>query len=119
MTTATEFIEHAFETVEHAFESARAHAWTATGHEAPVFYDHRGRRRHWVAAAGALVATLAVIWICGLVVGPLGFTSLRAPNAGVSGSPLIASPVARGSHTLQAVRLKPGVSSSRDNDSKL
>ncbi len=56
-------------------------AWTATGHEVPVFYDHGGRRRHVVAGAGALLAVAAIGWMGGLVSGSVGFSDLHVRPA--------------------------------------
>ncbi len=53
--------------------------WRATGREAPVFFDHRGHRRHWVRGGGALAVVLAAAWLCGLVGGAVGFATLPSP----------------------------------------
>lgn len=56
-----------------------AAVWTATGCEVPVFFDHRGHRRRWVAGSGGLAVLLAVAWVCGLVGGAVGFGGLPRP----------------------------------------
>jgi hypothetical protein len=76
-----------------------ASVWTATGREVPVFFDHRGRRRPWVAGAGALAVVLAAAWLCGLVGGTLGFAALPSPVTALhvlsTGRPVYALNVAR------------------------
>jgi hypothetical protein len=61
--------------------------WTATGQEPPVFFDHRGRRRHWVAGGGGLTVVVAMMWVSGLVGGAIGFTRLPTPLAGLRALP--------------------------------
>jgi hypothetical protein len=56
----------------------RAHEWTATGLERPVFLDERGRRRRWVLTGGALSGGAAALWLGGLLAGAVGFASLPA-----------------------------------------
>lgn len=58
-----------------------ASTWWATGQEVPVFFDHSGRRRHWVAGAGTTAVVLAAVWLCGLVGGAVGFATLPSPVA--------------------------------------
>jgi hypothetical protein len=59
-------------------------AWTATGHERPVFLDEHGRRRRWVLAGGVLAGGASAFWFTALVAGAIGFSTLpsvrvRAP----------------------------------------
>jgi hypothetical protein len=55
--------------------------WTATGLERQVFLDRAGRRRRLGAAGGAIAALLCALWLAGLVIGALGFSSLPALRA--------------------------------------
>jgi hypothetical protein len=55
--------------------------WTATGHEPPVFLDHRGHRRRWVLAGGTLAGAAATLWLAALIAGAIGFATLPSWRA--------------------------------------
>lgn len=56
-------------------------AWTATGHERPVFFDERGRRRRWVLGSGVFAGALAGGGLAALVAGAIGFSTLPSLSA--------------------------------------
>jgi hypothetical protein len=70
-------------------------AWNISGHDAPVFVDDTGRRKHGVHLAGATIAMLCACWLAALVFGMSGLKSLPDTAAGAQASAQLTSAQAR------------------------